>query len=464
MQEIVIVDDSQIYLKMARKLLEESYNVVAFQDGKLALRYIKDNRPDLLLLDINMPGMDGRDLLKLIRADKRIADIPAIFLTSEESVSIESECFKIGADDFICKPFVPVVMKRRIERTIELYKLRKCLEKELASKQEELDVLIHNQMMADVDPLTGLYNRRHCEEQINQLVAFGREGALFMIDLDNFKLVNDTYGHIEGDHVLKLFAKTLKNLAIDDEIICRIGGDEFILFYPDVKSRRKISKFAAGIIDTFTSAIAGTPYETMLSVSIGISICPGDGTNFEQLYANADKALYCVKKRGKNNYQFFSDQSIRKSDTDTNCDIEDIRYIIEGRLNVNRGAYSLDYEDFKNVYAYIARTVNRYKNNVQTVLFTLGSNCSRNLEVTELENAMNCLDSSVIAALRTVDVGTKFSNSQYLVILVDTDEKNADMVASRVVKEFYDSSKEEDVKVSYEIQTMQPKACAVVAS
>ena len=77
---------------------------------------------------------------------------------------------------------------------------------------------------------------------------------------------------------------------------------------------------------------------------------------------------------------------------------------------------------------------------------------------------MNCLDSSVVAALRTVDVGTKFSNSQYLVILVDTDEKNADMVASRVVKEFYDSSKEEDVKVSYEIQTMQPKACAVVAS
>ncbi|MGN0670395.1 MAG: diguanylate cyclase domain-containing protein, partial [Oscillospiraceae bacterium] len=288
MKTILVVDDNKVSLSNAKMVLCGNYRVITVMHGSQALTFLDKNPCDLILLDINMPEMDGFELFSEIRKKEQCADIPIIFLTSDNDADTETKCFETGAVDFIAKPFVPSVILSRVARTLELEELRKSLADRLEEKTQEVtDIKTKSRQ----DALTGLWNRSYTEENVNQLLCEGVHGTLFMIDMDNFKAINDNYGHIAGDKTLKMFAETLEEYFEEGDILCRIGGDEFVVFAPNLTSKSEISNRASDVISDLCFKLEQCKFETNSSVSIGISQSPSDATDFTKLYNCADKAL-----------------------------------------------------------------------------------------------------------------------------------------------------------------------------
>lgn len=234
MKTILVVDDDKLNLSAARKVLSGEYKVIPVVRGTQVLSYLENEECDMILLDISMPEMDGFELLRKIRTMENGKDIPVIFLTADNDTETETRCFKEGAIDFIVKPFVPAVMQSRIGRALELEELRRGLADKLEKKTREVSDIKSKSYQ---DALTGLWNRAYTENAVNEMISQGKKGALFMLDMDNFKAVNDNYGHIAGDETLKIFAGTLKKFAGEGDVLCRIGGDEFMIFVKDVTEK-----------------------------------------------------------------------------------------------------------------------------------------------------------------------------------------------------------------------------------
>ena len=180
MKHILIVDDNKTNLTSAKLVLNDIYKVTPVISGAQALKFLENNTTDLILLDINMPEMDGFEVMTKIRATEKSSHIPIIFLTADNDAETESRCLEAGALDFIAKPFVPGVMRSRIGRILELEELRKSLANKLEEKiQEVTDMKSKSQR----DPLTGLFNRSYTEELVNKRISEGEHGALFMIEI-----------------------------------------------------------------------------------------------------------------------------------------------------------------------------------------------------------------------------------------------------------------------------------------
>lgn len=447
MKTILVVDDDKLNLSAARKVLSGEYKVIPVVRGTQVLSYLENEECDMILLDISMPEMDGFELLRKIRTMENGKDIPVIFLTADNDTETETRCFKEGAIDFIVKPFVPTVMQSRIGRALELEELRRGLADKLEKKTREVSD-IRSKSYQDV--LTGLWNRAYTENAVNEMISQGKKGALFMLDMDNFKAVNDNYGHIAGDETLKIFAGTLKKFAGEGDILCRIGGDEFMIFVKDVTKKSELGSRAADIISDFQKKFAALSFETECSVSIGIAQTPEDGLEFNKLYNSADKALYYVKQNGKNAYHFFSDK-LQKEKSRAGK-IVDLKYInsVMSRTDDGQGAYFLDIDSFHHVYNFICRFVKRNEKDVQTVLFTVNEE-DQEIDVTEMELILETLEKAIYTSLRRSDVSTRYSSKQIVVILMDTDEVNGSMVADRILDCFYKMYSHQEVQIDYDI-------------
>lgn len=447
MKTILVVDDDKLNLSAARKVLSGEYKVIPVVRGTQVLSYLENEECDMILLDISMPEMDGFELLREIRTMENGKDIPVIFLTADNDTETETRCFKEGAIDFIVKPFVPAVMQSRIGRALELEELRRGLADKLEKKTREVSDIKSKSYQ---DALTGLWNRAYTENAVNEMISQGKKGALFMLDMDNFKAVNDNYGHIAGDETLKIFAGTLKKFAGEGDILCRIGGDEFMIFVKDVTKKSELGSRAADIISDFQKKFAALSFETECSVSIGIAQTPEDGLEFNKLYNSADKALYYVKQNGKNAYHFFSDK-LQKEKSRAGK-IVDLKYInsVMSRTDDGQGAYFLDIDSFHHVYNFICRFVKRNEKDVQTVLFTVNEE-DQEIDVTEMELILETLEKAIYTSLRRSDVSTRYSSKQIVVILMDTDEVNGSMVADRILDCFYKMYSHQEVQIDYDI-------------
>lgn len=447
MKTILVVDDDKLNLSAARKVLSGEYKVIPVVRGTQVLSYLENEECDMILLDISMPEMDGFELLRKIRTMENGKDIPVIFLTADNDTETETRCFKEGAIDFIVKPFVPAVMQSRIGRALELEELRRGLADKLEKKTREVSD-IRSKSYQDV--LTGLWNRAYTENAVNEMISQEKKGALFMLDMDNFKAVNDNYGHIAGDETLKVFAGTLKKFAGEGDILCRIGGDEFMIFVKGVTEKSELSSRAADIISDFQKKFAALSFEIECSVSIGIAQTPEDGLEFNKLYNSADKALYYVKQNGKNAYHFFSDK-LQKEKSRAGK-IVDLKYInsLMSRADDGQGAYFLDIDSFHHVYNFICRFVKRNEKDVQTVLFTVNEE-NQEIDVTEMELILETLEKAIYTSLRRSDVSTRYSSKQIVVILMDTDEVNGSMVADRILDCFYKMYSHQEVQIDYDI-------------
>ena len=443
MKSILVVDDNKLNLATARTVLSSEYKVIPVMKGQQALSYLENGECDIVLLDINMPEMDGFEVLEKIRGMERGRNIPVIFLTADNDAETETRCFKAGAVDFIAKPFVHEVMLSRIARALELEELRRSLADRLEQKTREVSDF---KSKAQQDALTGLWARSYTEETVNRMLEHGTSGALMMMDIDNFKSINDNYGHATGDQVLQLLADILRNIFAGRDVICRIGGDEFMVFVQELVAEAEIRDRAMDIISDFREKMNEFGFEVNTSLSVGIALAPEDGTDFTVLYNCADKALYYVKRNGKNSYHFFSDKL--QSGNDRGRKTVDLNYLQElmRRADSGKGAYFLDLESFGYVYNFIRRFVDHSNSQVSTLLFTIREG--------ENATAMELLEKTICTFLRRADVVTRYSNRQIIAILKDSTSENSRMVAERVLENFNKLYAEQPIHVDYDISRM----------
>lgn len=455
MKKILMIDDDKVSLSTAKAVLGEDYKIIAVLDGMQGVKFLEKNTCDLILLDINMPGINGFDTLNEIRKNKECENIPVIFLTSDTDADTETKCFEYGAMDFIAKPFVPSVIRSRVNRTLELEEYHASLEKELNEKTQEMDKI---KSKSYTDALTGLWNREYTEKRVNELLDEENQGSLMMIDLDNFKAINDNYGHQEGDRVLLLFADTLREFSEEKDVVCRIGGDEFVLFLTGKTGRSEVANLAQDIIISLNNKIKSLNYDVKTSVSIGIAVSGADGADFAKLYNCGDKALYYVKNNGKNSYRFFSDNTKeQKQRASQNADLTYLGEILS-RSDSGTGAYMLDFENFHHIYNFLKRFVERDDKKLVSVLFNIVSVIEGGEVAQEdAEVALELLDKAILTSLRRVDISTRYSSYQTIVVLVDVDLENSERVVNRILDTFKHIYIGNKVKIQYSLAKIKSR-------
>ena len=444
---ILVVDDSKANLTLAKQALDEHYQVSLVPSGSTALRFLEKRVPDLILLDINMPEMDGLETLRRIRETEEGKDIPVIFLTSRTDPETEVECLRLGASDFIGKPFVPEVMRSRIARTLELEEYRRLAENR-AKRFENI---------ASKDPLTDLWNRSYLTQKIEEVLEKGSTAAYMIVDVDHFKSVNDKLGHIKGDQVLiRLAHMMVENFP--DDIVARLGGDEFVIFienppeYAEMCAR--ISEFQRVVnedLDETTNGIA--------SLSIGVALAPQDGDSMDTLYDKADRALYVVKKESRNSFRFYdSTLPSKQAKLDRPDAIEmNIRVLMQQLKEPGtiRGAFWQDYEPFLAIFRFIERMLARSEASFCVMLATLLTKEGGMPEEESLEAGMDVLFSAIQDTLRKGDVFTKFSSAQYVIMLPSAKaEIGGKIAAERLVEEFSAANKNPDLVLKTDLTMM----------
>lgn len=659
---ILIVDDDRINLVMAQNLLQKEYKVVGVNSGKQAFKYLEKYTPDLILLDIFMPEIGGFEVMKKLQEHKEWSKIPVIFLTADRKPETETECFKLGANDFIAKPFEPMVMLNRVRRTIELEGYRQDLQKRLDEKTREVELvtieaittvantidakddytrghsfrvaayseelakklgwseeevrnihyvaLLHDigkigvpdsvlnkpfkltdvefamiknhtlvgaEILKDIrmfpnisvgakyhherydgkgypeglkgeeipivariigivdsydamtsnrvyrkrlrdeivkeeltkgkgtqfdphlvdlfmelieegtlhqninekdavlplfdsnkiydgvtmeeigletklDYLTGLLGREQGEKEISESLRSGR-GCVMMMDLDHFREINETYGHLAGDYVLKMTADALKDVCKND-IICRMGGDEFLYYAGGITTQEDASNKAEQILNAFRRKKEEINIMQELSLSIGISLFGMDGGEYAELVRKADKALYHVKQSDNaEHYLFYQSANMTKTLEQSKADLDRLVNMVENRQSY-KGAFQVDYGEFERIYDFVQHFSQRNNQEVQLILFTLFSSDGSDIRLEQMELAMQCMEQAIMKSLRGVDVGTRYSSFQFLVVLVGTEKDNIRIVTERIIQNYFKLYGNRDITISYDVANL----------
>lgn len=442
MKQILMVDDVATNLICAAEVLRQSYEVSTAKSGRQALLMLNEMEPDLIMLDINMPQMDGYEVFEKLQANPKWAKIPVVFLTAESDMTNEVKGLSMGAMDFIRKPFDPEVMKTRIDKIMSITEEKKVLEG-----------------AANRDTLTNLSTRKTLENFMES--ENGQEGYFLLLDLDNFKQVNDTYGHVVGDSVLVKIAHVFEEVVGVGDRICRLGGDEFAIFLNADTDRESVKNLIRRLIATCEfeiSDLIADYSDFKVSVSIGIACKPDDATEFQQLYSMADKALYFVKQNGKRGYHFYDSMALSKEEADKENNLIDLlqlqRLIKEN--DDSDGAYQVEYEGFKRIYRFVSRCMDRKNQDVQIVLFSING---VDLQDLEHENKyITSLGEAVKTSLRRGDVATQCGKGQYVVILMDANEDNGHKVIERIKSNFEGSVSDKDIELTYETESVKGSA------
>lgn len=656
---ILIVDDDRLTLATAQKLLDGEYKVVAVNSAKQAYKYLERHTPDLILLDINMPEIGGFEVMETLQEDSRLKKIPVIFLTADRSVETEIECFRVGANDYISKPFEPNILLSRTRSTIELDGYRKDLQRRLDEKtkemervtiqaimtvantvdakddytkghsmrvasyaellaqrlgwsEEEIQNIYYVAMLHDVgkigvpdavlnkpfkltdvefrlikghtlmgaeilkdfrmfpnvsvgakyhherydgkgypeglkgesiplvarviglvdsydamtsnrvyrkrlsddivmqelqkgkgsqwdpelvdifvglikegalekvwmpeedmatpifgsgkilgeslasedildspvDYLTGLLSKRKGEHDITlSLRADG--GSLLLIDMDHFRKINDVYGHLMGDVALKMTADVLREVG-GNHLICRTGGDEFLYYLDGITDEEVVTAKAQELLDAFEKKKQEVEVLRDAELAVGISISGTDGREFDELYRRADKALYLVKQNHGLHYGLYQKSGFLRTPEESRGDLDKIMDAIKNRESY-QGVFQVDYDEFNHVYDYVRRMSERSRNATQLLLFTLFSSDGREVRLERMETAMQCMEQAICKSLRGVDVGARYSSSQFLVVLLGTERENVHVVTDRIVQNYFKLYGEKDITLTYDV-------------
>ena len=300
----------------------------------------------------------------------------------------------------------------------------------------------------EYDYLTEILNRRSGEYRIAEQLFKG-EGALAVIDLDNFKMVNDTYGHLMGDYVLKQVADILKRYE-KEHVVCRMAGDEFLVYICDVTEAQQVAKVIEAILDAFSIRCEKDDILAQTSLSIGVAMTVQEGKNYKHLFRCADRAMYYVKQNGKSGYSFHNSDDT-KVDNGTKVDMERLVDAIR-HGNASKGAYRVEYQQFLKVSEFVENFTKRNHQQLQLVLLTIDFERSIPLELEERDDLMKDLELSVAKSLRSVDVCTRFSSAQMLLLLVDTMSEYVAPTVQKMLSQFYILHNPVDIKVTYEAE------------
>ncbi|MBQ8592183.1 MAG: diguanylate cyclase [Lachnospiraceae bacterium] len=675
-KHIFIVDDSKTILKHAEGLLIGSYKVSMFQSGKAALEQMYRDMPDLVLLDINMPEMDGYEVFQRMKDNIKLSKIPVIFLTADTKQESEVMGLQMGAMDYITKPFAPMVMQSRIARVLELMEFRTHLEQLVDGKADELQkifiqsittityavdakdrytkghsvrvaqyclaiakrlnwskqdclnmyfiALLHDigkigipdtilnkpvkltdeeyrlirnhtitgaailrpitmvpqicdgamyhherydgkgyphglkgdeipyvariigiadaydaitsnriyekaqisdyainelkkgsgtqfdpyltkimldilaegfqlpdspqfefeqeqveeeeydsfivevckktendvQRSTDFDYLTDFPIRKTFETKVNEYLDNPLEhGTMFLMDLDNFLYVNENYGHVVGDNIIRRLANVLRTHTEDDTDVCRISGDEFAVFYHSEHTIEWMEEKARAILKDFQNVVSDIDINSSITLSIGITYTKKPKERCKDLLQKCDKALYYVKQNGKNSFQILQreQESIMPSkQKGLQIDLAHLKKRLTEDGTVT-GAYSVDYGNFEKIYQLIARSLSRNKKSAQIILFSITENIHGTMEISDLNEAMEVLERCIIGSLRKGDVTSRYSSSQQVVIMIDSNQENGHMIAERIIANYSRMYDNYNVELVYNIEEITRK-------
>lgn len=305
---IMIVDDNPQNIKYLAEIVNRNgYDYIMLLNGTQTLKSLETERPDLILLDVMMPDIDGYKVCEEIKKNAEIKDIPIIFITAKTEIDDIVKGFEVGGVDYVTKPFNSIILEARIKTHLELKKSKDELKgsiNELKEINEKLIVEIErSDFLANRDVLTGIYNRRYMMERLkDEYAKFKRNNeplTIGIMDLDNFKKFNDTYGHECGDFVLISMTKLILSMIRESDCFARWGGEEFIFMLSCTnidgafKLLEKIRKKLTETVFYYNGIqlrIAFTCGLTEISLE----------DNIDKALVNADKALYLGKNSGKN--------------------------------------------------------------------------------------------------------------------------------------------------------------------
>ena len=290
---LLIIDDSKANIIALSHILSDTYNLLAAKSASAGIEIASSQQPDMILLDIIMPDMDGYEALAVLKSNPATSKIPVIFISGLDSPEDEEKGLSLGAVDYIIKPFNASVVKLRIATQIKALSQVQSLE-----------------TASITDALTGLPNRaainRYLESSWKESTENNTQLAIMVLDIDNFKSINDTYGHLHGDDVLKYLAKVLtKSLKRSNDFTGRYGGEEFI-----VVLKASNQENAMTLANSLLRAIKDPdvlPFEHSLTASAGVySAVPTDSSSIKDFFEMADKALYVAKRTGKDRAVFYT--------------------------------------------------------------------------------------------------------------------------------------------------------------
>ncbi|MBV8679734.1 MAG: diguanylate cyclase [Aquitalea sp.] len=306
---ILVVEDEPSQRMMLQRLLQLlGHQVDVAADGEEAFEAVLSKRPQLVITDLDMPKLDGMQLIRRLRAIPEGRQLYIIVLTILDNEDNLAEVFSCGADDFISKPIPPRILQARLQAGQRIIQEQQNLQQEQEQLRRHLQELsLDNQLAqeaAQTDGLTGLYNRRYAMRYLPQIwdEAQHSQQALsaLMLDIDHFKVINDEHGHDVGDAILQEFAKILQLLCRRSDIICRFGGEEFLIVLPDTRLTTAIQ-----VAERIRTTLAGrnmlaTSLALKMTVSIGVAEKQAGQANIEALIKAADQALYQAKRSGRN--------------------------------------------------------------------------------------------------------------------------------------------------------------------
>jgi diguanylate cyclase (GGDEF)-like protein len=290
-QSILIVDDISANIEILNSILGCDYEVYFATSGENALEIALEQLPDLILLDVMMPEMDGYQVCKALKCNEKTRDIPVIFVTAKNEEEEESRGFDEGVVDYITKPVRPLIVRARVRVHLEVKRYRDYLKTQAA-----------------VDGLTGIANRRKFDEIIDIEWRRARRAqsnlSLIMMDIDHFKAYNDHYGHLAGDECLRRLARAISDICKRPaDLFARYGGEEFVLLLPETDSKGAVmmANLVQEKIKLLRIPHSYSEESDQVTMSIGLAtMIPGDDETPLNLIGSADNLLYAAKRSGRN--------------------------------------------------------------------------------------------------------------------------------------------------------------------
>lgn len=291
---MLIADDLDINRDVLKEMFRDDFIILEAENGQECLDLIKKhgNEITVVLLDIQMPVMGGMEVLERRRQDPVFADIPVIVITVNDEIRDQLSAFELGATDYITKPFFREIVIYRINNVLT----SKKRVDEIVREKENL------QIQSELDLMTGLYNKVTAERIISDLLRKNAGiNAMMIIDIDNFKQVNDYEGHLVGDHTIRIIADFISSFFRKSDVVGRIGGDEFIVFMIDIPAP-ELARQKANDLARILRYKPNITLPANVSISIGMVITEKHPYPYEALFKQADQALYYAKRNGKGQY------------------------------------------------------------------------------------------------------------------------------------------------------------------
>ncbi len=438
MEWVVFVDDEVSNREYASGLLSQNdIQVTALCSGIELINFIRENNsssPDLILLDMNMPGFDGFETLRTLRQHEgHNTRIPVIFMSDTKEPETVAKGLQAGAIDCIGKPFVPEILISRVKNALRTH-----------------EKIQHLELEAMTDVLTGFLNKSTSEDRIRE-ACLTETGLLCLLDLDSFKLINDFLGHDMGDRVLIRFSDLLKNNLRSHDICGRIGGDEFLVFTKNMRSEKELKNFTQRINKDYLDMlkqILGDRLKFSCGISIGAADVPGHGREYEKLFHIADRALSMAKHKGKSQCVLLDNPNNVQNDMSGKLTLDSVTRIMEER-NITPNAMWMGREAFINIYRYMNRYMERYHGTAYRVLLTINMHTDT-IEQHERSEILAQFRIMMQHSLRNSDVMVEVSDSQIFLLLPQMHEADIDTVMNRLLKNWGESEYHSLVDITWE--------------